>query len=60
MGFSSITYSEMKAYFDLYSIDPQAWEIDAIKMFDNIAYKFAKKEQEQRELENKSKHKQRK
>lgn len=41
-GALPITYSEIKAYFELQKIEPQDWEINTIKRFD-IAYLNAKR-----------------
>lgn len=45
-GASPITYQEMWCYFDLQGIEPEQWEIDIIKMFDNISLSYAKKQEE--------------
>lgn len=44
-GFSKITYTEMKAYFDLLSIQPEEWEIFIIEVFDDQAARIFEKEQ---------------
>lgn len=36
-GISPISYSDIQAYFNLYSIIPMEWEIQVIKQLDNIA-----------------------
>ena len=36
-GANPITYTEMKSYFDLIQVEPEEWEIDLIKRFDNVA-----------------------
>ena len=36
-GANPITYTEMKSYFDLMQIEPEEWEVELIKLFDNIA-----------------------
>jgi hypothetical protein len=46
-GFSinPISYSDMKAYFDLFDIVPEVWELELIKKFDSeIIASFAKQE----------------
>jgi len=52
-GFSAITYSEMKAYFDLYQIDVQEWEVQVIKMFDSVALEVARKKQDKEQKKKK-------
>jgi len=42
-GVNPITYTEMKCYFDLVEIRPEAWELELIKRFDVVALNaFAK------------------
>jgi hypothetical protein len=36
-GANPITYTEMKSYFDLIQVEPEEWEVELIKLFDNIA-----------------------
>lgn len=45
-GISPITYQEILAYFTLYGISPETWEVDVIKLFDSTAMEHAQKEQE--------------
>lgn len=37
MSASPITYPDMRAFFSLYGIAPQGWELDAIRLLDGIA-----------------------
>lgn len=48
-GISNITYSEMKAFFELLEIKPEPWEVNFIKMFDNIAIRITREQQEKSE-----------
>lgn len=42
-GANALSWTEIKAYLDLYQIEPQEWELDLIKQFDMQAMKaFAK------------------
>lgn len=34
-GANPITFTEMKNYFDLIQVEPEEWEIELIKRFDN-------------------------
>ena len=43
IGIGSITYTEIINYFRLYDIEPEPWEIDLIKIFDNIAIEYHNK-----------------
>lgn len=46
-GANPITYTEMKSYFDLMQIEPEEWEVELIRLFDNAAldaYEKATKE----------------
>ena len=54
-GISAISFSEMQAYFNLYGIEPEPWEIDIIRMFDGIAVDFAREKEEKRIQQEKSK-----
>lgn len=36
-GVNALQYSEIKAYYDLIQIKPQAWEIEVLRAFDSIA-----------------------
>ena len=36
-GVNPITYTEIKCYFDLIDIRPEAWELELIKRFDSTA-----------------------
>lgn len=42
-GANPITYTEMKSYFDLIQIEPEEWEINLIKQFDNVALEVYEK-----------------
>lgn len=57
MGFSTITYSEIHAYFTLLQIDVEPWEIEVIKAFDRVAFKVASEQQAKREREKNKKSK---
>lgn len=37
MGASPITYPDMQAFFSLYGIAPQGFELDAIRLLDSVA-----------------------
>lgn len=37
MGVSPITYPDLHAFFSLYGITPDGWELDAIRVLDGIA-----------------------
>lgn len=55
-GINPISYTEIKAYFDLIDIRPEEWEIMLIKRFDNealIAYAKEAKEAEKRNQQKK-------
>ncbi len=41
MAMNPISYSDIKAYFDLYGQEPENWEIQTIKALDLIAMKAA-------------------
>ena len=45
MGASAISYTEMKAYFELLQIQVESWEIEVIKMFDRVAMKITSDQQ---------------
>lgn len=36
-GANPITYTEIKSYFDLIQFEPEEWEINLIRRFDNVA-----------------------
>lgn len=57
MGFSTITYSEIHAYFTLLQIDVEPWEIEVIKAFDRVALEVASEQQAKREREKNKKSK---
>lgn len=46
MSINPISYSEIAAYFSLYNIHPYEYEIQMIKILDNIALKHYTKQQE--------------
>jgi len=46
MGINSISYLEMKAFFDLHGIYPEPYEVEVIEMFDRIAVKYFSEQQE--------------
>lgn len=52
-GVNSISFTEMKSYFDLYEIVPFQYEIEAIKRLDQIAREEFAKAQEKQEKKNK-------
>lgn len=45
-GASPITFTEMKAYFDLLQVDPEEWELTLLRKFDNLALDTFAKAQE--------------
>lgn len=45
-GINPISYTEIKAYFDLMQIEPEEWEVTLIKLFDNEALQAYAKEAE--------------
>lgn len=45
-GINPIAYTEIKAYFDLMDIQPEEWEVNLIKSFDNEALQAYAKEAE--------------
>jgi hypothetical protein len=45
-GASPITFTEMKAYFDLLQIEPDEWELVLLRKFDNLALDIFAKAQE--------------
>lgn len=45
-GVNPIPYTEIKAYFDLMEIQPEDWEVNLIKLFDNEALQAYAKEAE--------------
>ena len=55
MGISEISYTEMKAFFDLHGIDPETYEIEILEMFDRIAVKHFNKQQEKEQARQKQK-----
>lgn len=55
-GLNPITYADIKAYFDLYDIVPQDWQVQLIKQLDNVALNaFAKQQKEEAEKAKKKK-----
>ena len=44
MSVNPIAFSEMQAFFDLMQINPLPWEIEILKIFDNVAMKHYSKE----------------
>ncbi len=55
-GLNPITYSDMKAYFDLHGIDVADWQVSLIKQLDNVALNaFAKQQKEEAEKAKKKK-----
>jgi hypothetical protein len=49
-----ITYTEMKCYFDLVEIRPEAWELELIKRLDVVALNaFAKQSEAEKQKQNK-------
>jgi hypothetical protein len=45
-GINPISYTEIKSYFDLIDLQPEDWEINLIKLFDNEALAAYAKEAE--------------
>lgn len=56
-GVNSLSYSEMKAYFELNQIEPFWYEIEAIKMFDTVFLDEFNKSQEKQRKQQESKSK---
>lgn len=55
-GINPISYVEIKAYFDLIDTQPEEWEVNIIKRFDNealLAYAKEAKEAEKRNQQQK-------
>lgn len=42
-GANPITFTEMKSYFDLIQTEPEEWEVELIRIFDNIAIEVYEK-----------------
>jgi hypothetical protein len=49
MGFGALSYSDILAFFFLYRMPVQPWEVDLILAFDNVASKMAEKDSQERE-----------
>lgn len=48
MGISSISFTEMQAYFSLMGVEPETWEVSILRMFDSIACnEFARQQKKQ-------------
>lgn len=56
-GINPISYTEIKAYFDLNRIIPSDWEISLIKRMDNEAMKIHAEEAEKQQKKSQSKSK---
>ena len=56
-GVNPIGYEKIKAYFDLYNITPQEWEVRLLKLLDNVALKHYS-EESKKQSKNKSSKKQ--
>jgi len=54
-GVSAITYLEIQAYFTLLQIPVQPWEVEIIKLFDQIAMGVSAKQQAEAEKQNNKK-----
>lgn len=52
-GVNPIGYEKIKAYFDLYNITPQEWEVRLLKLLDNVALKHYS-EESKKQSKNKS------
>lgn len=52
-----VSYADMYAYFQLMQIEPEPYEVRAVKMFDNVAMKIEHKQMKQQQQENKNKKK---
>lgn len=55
MGVNPISYSEMQAYFNLINVNPEIYEVEAIKMLDNVALKHYSDQQSKEESKTKTK-----
>lgn len=51
-GISSITFTEMQAYFSLMGVEPESWEVGILRMFDSIACNEFSKQQKKQEQAN--------
>lgn len=56
-GFSAISYTEIKSYFDLMQIKVDVDDVEVIKMFDRAAQEFNNIQQEKEQQKNKNKKK---
>lgn len=56
-GINPIQFSDMKAYFDLMMIHPEEWEIDVIRILDNIALNQYSEEAKKNQAKSKPKSK---
>lgn len=54
-GSNPITYQDMWFYFQLEGIEPESWEIDLIKQFDNIYMQNMSEQQKKEQQKAKSK-----
>ena len=54
-GVSPITFIEIEAYFKLYQMEVEPWEVEIIKVFDRIAMEVLAEQQAKDEKRNKSK-----
>lgn len=50
-GISSITFTEMKSYFDLLGIEPEQWELQLLQLFDDTAVREMQKQEKKRSKE---------
>jgi len=57
MGLSSISYSEMQSYFNLLRIEPEVWEVQVIRAFDDAAMEELHRQEEKRTKKNNNKKK---
>lgn len=55
MGVSPIIYSEIKAFFELYYIDPDPCDIEVIEMLDRVALNNIAEQQEKEQQASKAK-----
>lgn len=55
MGVSSISYSEMLAFFELIGVVPEPYEIEIIEAFDRVALEHHHKKEQRDKAKNKAK-----
>lgn len=56
-GVNPLSYSEVKAFFDLHQIHPAHYELELIEQFDNVALEVFAKSQEKQKKQQETKRK---